>query len=91
MALPIGAYNPWITSHCNPEQAIEMAGEARARVLLPIHHTTFRLSAEPMEEPVARFRAALSETPSRIAATEVGETFTLPITEGIVSLSPQKK
>jgi len=78
MALPIGAYNPWITSHCNPEQAIEMAGEARARVLLPIHHATFRLSAEPMDEPVARFRAALRDTPSRIAATEVGQTFALP-------------
>jgi len=77
MAVPIGAYNPWITSHCNPEQAIEMAGEARARVLLPIHHTTFQLSAEPMDEPVARFRAALGETPGRIAATEIGETFSI--------------
>jgi L-ascorbate metabolism protein UlaG (beta-lactamase superfamily) len=78
MAVPIGAYDPWITSHCNPEQAIEMAGEARARVLLPIHHTTFQLSAEPMDEPVARFRAALGKTPGRIAATEVGQTFSVP-------------
>ena len=75
LAVPIGAYNPWIASHCNPEEAVEMAGEARARVLLPIHHSTFQLSAEPMDEPIARFRAALSETPDRIAATEIGETF----------------
>jgi L-ascorbate metabolism protein UlaG (beta-lactamase superfamily) len=75
LAVPIGAYNPWVASHCNPEQAIEMAGEARARMLLPIHHTTFQLSAEPMDEPVARFRAALRESPERIAATEIGETF----------------
>jgi L-ascorbate metabolism protein UlaG (beta-lactamase superfamily) len=52
-----------------------MAGEARARLLLPVHHATFQLSAEPMEEPIARFREALKDTPERIAATEVGETF----------------
>jgi len=75
MALPIGAYNPWITSHCNPEEAIAMADEAGARALLPIHHATFQLSAEPMDEPIARFRAAMKNTPERMAATEVGETF----------------
>jgi L-ascorbate metabolism protein UlaG (beta-lactamase superfamily) len=78
LAVPIGAYNPWITSHCNPEEAIAMAGEARARALLPIHHATFRLSSEPMDEPIARFRAALAATPERIAASEIGQTFTLP-------------
>ena len=78
MAVPIGAYNPWVTSHCNPEDAIAMAGEAKARLLLPIHHTTFKLSAEPMDEPIARFRTALSQTPERIAATEIGETFRVP-------------
>jgi L-ascorbate metabolism protein UlaG (beta-lactamase superfamily) len=76
MAVPIGAYNPWVTSHCNPEEAVAMAGEAGARLLLPIHHQTFQLSAEPMEEPIARFRAALP--PERIAATEIGETFRIP-------------
>jgi L-ascorbate metabolism protein UlaG (beta-lactamase superfamily) len=75
LAMPIGAYNPWVTSHCSPEEAVAMAGEARARLLLPVHHATFQLSAEPMEEPIARFREALKDTPERIAATEVGETF----------------
>jgi L-ascorbate metabolism protein UlaG (beta-lactamase superfamily) len=78
LALPIGAYNPWIASHCNPEEAVAMAGEARARKLLPIHHGAFKLSAEPMDEPIARFRAAMRASPERIAATEVGETFTVP-------------
>jgi hypothetical protein len=55
-----------------------MAGEAHARLLLPIHHTTFRLSSEPMDEPIARFRAALSRTPERLAASEIGQTFRLP-------------
>jgi len=78
LAVPIGAYNPWVRSHCNPEEAVAMAGEARARFLLPIHHQTFQLSAEPMEEPISRFRAALSDTPERIAATEIGQTFRIP-------------
>jgi L-ascorbate metabolism protein UlaG (beta-lactamase superfamily) len=78
LALPIGAYNPWVRAHCNPEEAVAMAGEAHARYLLPIHHTTFQLSQEPMDEPIARFRAALSQTPERIIAGEIGQTFRLP-------------
>jgi len=76
IAVPIGAYNPWIASHCTPEQAVEMANEARARFVVPIHHQTFRLGREPMDEPIRRFRQALE--PERVALTEVGETFVLP-------------
>ena len=76
IAVPIGAYNPWIGSHCTPEQAVEMANEARARFVVPIHHQTFRLGREPMGEPIRRFTAAID--PGRIALTEIGETFTLP-------------
>lgn len=78
MVVPIGAYNPWITSHCTPEQAVAMAEQARAKLVLPVHHRTFRLSVEPMHEPLERFRQALAHDPGRIAATEIGETFELP-------------
>jgi L-ascorbate metabolism protein UlaG (beta-lactamase superfamily) len=78
LAIPIGAYNPWVHAHCNPEEAVAMAAEARANFLLPVHHSTFRLSAEPPQEPITRFRAALAETPARIAASEIGQTFRLP-------------
>ena len=76
--LPIGAYNPWIHSHCTPEQAVQMANEAGARFLIPVHHQTFRLSAEGFSEPIERFQAALHETPERIALREIGETFVFP-------------
>ena len=76
MAVPIGAYNPWIASHCTPEQAIDMANEARARFVMPIHHQTFRLSREPMDEPIQPFVGGLA--PERIALREIGETFVLP-------------
>jgi L-ascorbate metabolism protein UlaG (beta-lactamase superfamily) len=76
--LPIGAYDPWIANHASPEQAWQMARELGARYLLPIHHSTFRLSREPVEEPVARLMAAAGADAGRIALTEIGETFTLP-------------
>ena len=76
--MSIGAYNPWIQSHCTPEQAIEMATAADARFIMPVHHQTFRLSFEPFREPIERFQAALSNTPERIALREIGETFVLP-------------
>jgi len=80
MVMPIGAYNPWIASHCSPEQAVAMANEAGARYFVPIHHETFRLSHEPMHEPAERLRDALAREPERLLAVSVGETFRLPLT-----------
>jgi L-ascorbate metabolism protein UlaG (beta-lactamase superfamily) len=77
--MSIGAYNPWIHSHCSPEQAVEMANAAGARFIMPVHHQTFRLSFEPLREPIERFESALNKTPERIALREIGETFVLPL------------
>lgn len=76
--MSIGAYQPWIRSHCTPEQAVAMANAAGARFILPIHHQTFKLSFEPFREPIERFVAALPNEPERIALREIGETFVLP-------------
>jgi len=76
--MPIGAYDPWIRAHCSPEQAVAMADQAGAKYFVPIHHETFRLSAEPMAEPAARLRAALADEPERLLAVNVGETFRVP-------------
>jgi L-ascorbate metabolism protein UlaG (beta-lactamase superfamily) len=76
--MSIAAYNPWIRNHCTPEQAIEMANAAGAQFIMPVHHQTFRLSFEPLREPIERFQAALRETPERIALREIGETFVMP-------------
>ena len=77
--MPIGAYDPWVNSHCNPEEAVEMANDAGARYILPVHHQTFKLSREPMGDPIRRFEQALADTPARIALHRVGETFRLPL------------
>lgn len=72
---PIGAYNPWINAHCNPEQAWRMANEARAEVVLPVHHQTFALSREPLAEPITRFYEAAGTADKRIGWRDVGATF----------------
>lgn len=75
--MPIGAYRPWIWNHSNPEQALEMADAAGARFLVPIHHQTFRLSEEPMSEPIERLQNALRHEPERLALRSIGQTFEL--------------
>jgi L-ascorbate metabolism protein UlaG (beta-lactamase superfamily) len=77
--MSIAAYNPWIWNHCTPEQAIEMGDAAGGQFIMPVHHQTFRLSFEPLREPIERFEAALKQTPERIAIREIGETFVLPL------------
>jgi L-ascorbate metabolism protein UlaG (beta-lactamase superfamily) len=76
--LPIGAYDPWIANHASPEQAWLMFRRLAAEWVLPVHHSTFRLSREPVGEPIQRFLAAAGPDRWRVVATEVGETWTLP-------------
>lgn len=73
--MPIGAYDPWIANHCTPEQALAMANSAGAQYIVPVHHQTFRLSREPMNEPIERLTTALSAEPERLAIGCVGETW----------------
>jgi L-ascorbate metabolism protein UlaG (beta-lactamase superfamily) len=71
--LGIGAYDPYIAAHATPEQALKMADHAKARYILPIHHSTFRLSHEPLHEPMERMLAAAGTKQDRIVIREVGQ------------------
>ena len=74
--MPIGSYKAGeSTWHCTPEEAIEMANDAGANYILPIHHMTFNFGKDIQNEPIERFERALSA--ERIGWREVGETFTL--------------
>ncbi len=73
--MPIGAYNPWIHVHCNPEQAMTMANHAGAEFVLPIHHRTFELSREPRYEPLERLLAAAGSSPERVCIRDFGQEF----------------
>jgi L-ascorbate metabolism protein UlaG (beta-lactamase superfamily) len=78
--MPIGAYNPWIRAHCNPEQALRMANDAGAEFILPVHHRTFQLSNEAYDEPIERLSHALAGDEHRLAMNEIGQEFRFPVT-----------
>ena len=52
--LPIGAYNPpaFRNVHTNPADATRAFLDLNARWMVPMHYGTFRLSHEPMDEPL---------------------------------------
>jgi L-ascorbate metabolism protein UlaG (beta-lactamase superfamily) len=76
--LPIGAYDPWIANHASPEEAWRMFQSLGATWFLPVHHSTFRLSREQVDEPVRRLLAAAGEERWRVLPTTVGATWTMP-------------
>jgi L-ascorbate metabolism protein UlaG (beta-lactamase superfamily) len=52
--LPIGAYHPasFRNVHTNPADAVRAFLDLDAQWMVPMHYGTFRLSHEPMDEPV---------------------------------------
>ncbi len=52
--LPIGAYNPpsFRNVHTSPADATRAFLDLKSRWMVPMHYGTFRLSHEPMEEPL---------------------------------------
>src|SRR5579871_2913632 len=52
--LPIGAYNPatFRNVHTNPADATRAFLDLKSRWMVPMHYGTFRLSHEPVEEPL---------------------------------------
>jgi N-acyl-phosphatidylethanolamine-hydrolysing phospholipase D len=60
--LPVGAYSPesFMSSfHANPEDAVDMFFDVRARAALGMHWGTFLLTDEPITEPRERLQAAV--------------------------------
>jgi L-ascorbate metabolism protein UlaG (beta-lactamase superfamily) len=74
-AFSIGAYDPWIRNHADPEQVWEMFQESGAHYLIPIHWGTFRLSKEPMDEPIKRLIRDAGPRSNRIVIRKVGGAF----------------
>lgn len=57
--MPIGAYHPpaFRNVHTSPEDAVQGFVDMNAKFMVPMHFGTFRLSHEPVEEPVQRLEA----------------------------------
>lgn len=71
-AFGIGAYDPWEHMHATPEQVWRMFEQADGRYLLPIHHSTFELSDEPVDEPMRRLENAAGSEGWRVLPAEPG-------------------
>ena len=58
--LPIGAYYPdsFRAVHTSPEDALRGFIDMGAETMIPMHFGTFKLSQEPMDEPVKRLLSA---------------------------------
>ncbi len=59
LIVPVGAYEPrWFMKdhHVNPEEALKIARDVRAGVMIPIHWGTFDLTDEPLWLPVKHLR-----------------------------------
>lgn len=72
----IGAYDPWIHQHATPEQVWTMYRSLGARWLMPVHHSTFPMSDEHPDEPLARLLAAARDHPDAIVGQPMGTLWT---------------
>jgi hypothetical protein len=54
-----------------------MANHARAERMMAMHHSTFKLSFEPMKEPLERLMTAAGKYVDRLVATQMGLTWSL--------------
>ena len=73
--MPIGAYQPWICSHCTPEEAVRMANDAGSKHFAPIHFKTFPFGRERTAEPMERLESSIES--ERLAWRDIGQTFRL--------------
>jgi L-ascorbate metabolism protein UlaG (beta-lactamase superfamily) len=83
--LPIGAYSPdnFRGVHTSPEDALHAFLDLGADTMIPMHYGTFRLSREPMEEPVPRLLDAASQ--AGVSAKM------LPLIEGRTHIFPARR
>ena len=76
--LPIGAYHPasFRNVHMSPEDAVQAFLDVGARWLVPMHYGSFRLSYEPVDEPVQRLLATARENgiESKVCVLQEGVT-----------------
>ncbi|PHM17203.1 MAG: hypothetical protein CJD30_07905 [Sulfuricurvum sp. PD_MW2] len=88
--LPIGAYRPETImkhNHTNPPEALQAAADLGAKRFIPIHYGTFKLSDEPVDEPI-EWLEHLKNTevyPFEIQIVRVGEIYRFNTTSTLKS------
>lgn len=82
--MPIGAYAPRSyngRAHVDPEEALQAFLDLGARTMMPVHWGTFRLSPEPVLEPIQRLAAAWRGSgldPANLWSMAIGDSRALP-------------
>jgi L-ascorbate metabolism protein UlaG (beta-lactamase superfamily) len=71
--LGIGAYEPWEHAHATPEQVWQMFTGSGAANLLPVHHSTFPLGDEHIDEPMERLLAAAGPERAKVIRAKQGD------------------
>ncbi len=95
--IPIGAYRPrWFMSpvHVDPPEAVRILKESRSERAIAGHWGTFRLSDEPLGEPLVYLRAALKENgidEGRFIIMKFGETLGLSNEGLLIHITHQYK
>jgi hypothetical protein len=62
-----------------------MYRQSGAHYLIPIHWGTFRLSKEPMDEPMRRLLAAAGDRSNNIVLRQIGTSWSLPTAPGFAA------
>jgi N-acyl-phosphatidylethanolamine-hydrolysing phospholipase D len=93
--LPVGAYEPrWFMadSHVNPDEAVRIHTDLKAKRSLGIHWGTFQLTDESLDEPpraLAQARQAHGVADDVFFLLAVGETRRLPLRAGADTAAPR--
>jgi L-ascorbate metabolism protein UlaG (beta-lactamase superfamily) len=70
----IGASDPaWEQIHASPEQAVRIAADVRARMMLPVHWATFNLAYHAWSDPADRALEAAQRDAMPIVFPKVGQ------------------
>jgi L-ascorbate metabolism protein UlaG (beta-lactamase superfamily) len=69
----IGAYDSWADAHATPEEAWDMFQRGGGRSLLAMHHSTFELGEEAVDEPLRRLDAIAARERARVVCRGVGD------------------
>jgi L-ascorbate metabolism protein UlaG (beta-lactamase superfamily) len=78
--LPIGAYRPAVImkhNHLDPAQAYAAFEQLGAKRMIPMHYGTFKLSDEPLDEPLAWMQHIAQTSSAEIICLDTGEVMCL--------------
>ena len=78
--MPIGAYAPKSImqhNHLNPEEAVEACKQLKAKTMIPMHYGTYKLTDEPLDEPLAWLKKITQDASFDIKILRAGEVLAL--------------